>query len=272
MRKQAENICKFVTESSTEALSTSSFVLEKNVPSEGYEYIRKANVMHLCLSGSGRLSADAFEGDILPGMLFFTFSGEKVRLCDLGGFEYMYISFEGQKSDILFERFGISKASRVFRGFEGLFSFWQSALGRADSMNLDLISESVLLYSFSQMSESGETNEEYLTGNIISHIETYFSDRSLSLASTAARLGYNPKYLSRVFSKNTGSTFSEYLRSTRIKHAIFLIEQGVTSVKNVAILSGYSDPLYFSNVFRSVTGLSPSEYIGKARGEREIRN
>lgn len=263
MRRQAENICKFVTESSIESLVTSNFVLEKNVPSAGYEYIRKCNVMHLCLSGSGHLVADAFDGEVSTGMLFFTFSGEKVRLCDLGGFEYMYISFDGQKSDALFERFGISKTSRVFRGFEGLFSFWQSSLGRADSSNLDLISESVLLYSFSQMSQSRVSSEEYLAGSIISHIETYFTDSTLSLASTAARLGYNPKYLSRVFAKNTGSTFSEYLRNTRIKHAVFLIEQGVSSVKNVALLSGYSDPLYFSNVFRQVMGISPSEYMGK---------
>ena len=57
--------------------------------------------------------------------------------------------------------------------------------------------------------------------------------------------------------------FSEYLRLVRVKHAVMLIENGVTSVKNVASLSGFSDPLYFSKVFTESVGVSPSEYRRK---------
>ena len=45
--------------------------------------------------------------------------------------------------------------------------------------------------------------------------------------------------------------------------AVFLMDQGVTAIKNVALLSGYKDPLYFSNVFKKAVGLTPSEYISK---------
>ena len=43
-------------------------------------------------------------------------------------------------------------------------------------------------------------------------------------------------------------TFSAYLTNVRLKHAVFLMEQNVTSIKNIALLCGYKDPLYFSNV------------------------
>jgi len=42
---------------------------------------------------------------------------------------------------------------------------------------------------------------------------------------------------------------------------MFLIEQGIVSVKNVAILSGFQDALYFSKVFKDAVGISPKEYI-----------
>jgi transcriptional regulator GlxA family with amidase domain len=63
--------------------------------------------------------------------------------------------------------------------------------------------------------------------------------------------------------------YTQYLREQRIKHAIFLMEQGVVSVKNVAILSGFSDALYFSKIFTASVGVSPKAYIQKISGERE---
>jgi two-component system response regulator YesN len=53
---------------------------------------------------------------------------------------------------------------------------------------------------------------------------------------------------------------NEYLRTLRINHAVFLIDHGIDSVKNVALLSGFSDPLYFSAVFKKHIGMSPKEY------------
>jgi YesN/AraC family two-component response regulator len=46
-----------------------------------------------------------------------------------------------------------------------------------------------------------------------------------------------------------------------MKYATMLFDRGLDSVKNVAQLSGYSDPFYFSNVFKKSVGVSPKEYI-----------
>ena len=47
----------------------------------------------------------------------------------------------------------------------------------------------------------------------------------------------------------------------RIKYAVSLLEHGIGSVKNVAFLSGFSDPMYFSTVFKKVVGVSPKDYM-----------
>ena len=42
-----------------------------------------------------------------------------------------------------------------------------------------------------------------------------------------------------------------------------LFNEGLDSVKNVALLSGFSDPLYFSKVFKKRVGCAPTEYISR---------
>ena len=88
-----------------------------------------------------------------------------------------------------------------------------------------------------------------------------FSDPTLSIANLSEELSYHPKYISHLFKKEMGITYSEYLRDTRLNYARGLFDHGLDSVKNVALLSGFSDPLYFSSVFKKVVGLSPTDYI-----------
>ena len=57
-----------------------------------------------------------------------------------------------------------------------------------------------------------------------------------------------------------GIGYTEYLRTLRVKYAIMLFEQGIDSAKNVAFLAGFSNPLYFSKVFKQVVGVAPSEF------------
>lgn len=74
-------------------------------------------------------------------------------------------------------------------------------------------------------------------------------------------MNYDSKYLSFYFKKHKRICYSEYLRDLRISHSLFLMEQGITSIKNIALLSGFGDALYFSKVFKKVTGKTPKEHI-----------
>ena len=61
-----------------------------------------------------------------------------------------------------------------------------------------------------------------------------------------------------------------HLEDVRIKYAISLFNEGLDSVKNVALLSGFSDPLYFSKVFaKSVISASNEVYPQKFRFIRQ---
>ena len=181
-----------------------------------------------------------------------------------GKCELMYIDFTGARSGVLFSRFGITKFSRLYNSFDGLIPLWYDSLCRASDTNLDLVSESILLYTFSRLQMDTDKNNS-LTNKILEITEERFMDSSLSISTIAADLSYNPKYISHLFKKKMGVSYSEYLCNMRIKYAVSLLEHGIDSIKNTAFLSGFSDPLYFSTVFKKNVGISPKEYVSRLK-------
>ena len=91
-------------------------------------------------------------------------------------------------------------------------------------------------------------------------IEENLGCMELSLSMVAGHIGITPNYLSTLFSKETGETFSEYLNSVRIRRAAQLLKSSSDSINEIAVKTGYSDALYFSKVFRRLIGMSPREF------------
>jgi len=260
--KNQNNICKFITMKNNSKISTVNFVYEK-IAANNKPQISIYNGIYLVTSGTGLLSTDVKTNKLKAGNIFFTFKGIPYEIINKEKLNYMYITFEGERCEELFSRFGISPNNCIFDGHEGLIAFWQNAIIRANQKNLDLISESVLLYTLGGMTPTETTKEDSLINTILKYIEDNFNDNDLSLETLSNTMGYNSKYISRIFKDSMGINFSTYLTNTRIQYAVFLIEQGVTSIKNIAILCGYKDAFYFSNVFKNSVGMSPSSYINK---------
>ena len=220
------------------------------------------NRMILCTDGGGVVTVGGTNYIIRVGSLLFCMQGEVLSVTPEEGLVYMYVGFKGTRSEELFHRFDVTPLSRIYSGFEGMIPFWRESLFKSVEKNLDLTAESILLFTFSKLvGEGGGNGESGLVSKIIEITEDHFGNYNLNISIIAEKLSYHPKYLSHLFKSKTGVTYSEYLRSVRMKYATMLFDRGLDSVKNVAQLSGYSDPFYFSNVFKKCIGLSPKEYI-----------
>ena len=164
------------------------------------------------------------------------------------------------------QRLAISEVNCVFSGYEGLIPFWVDCSKDADAGNIDFLCEAVLLYSLSKLKPQ-QKDQSSVINRMVMLIQKRFSEHDLTVSVIAEELGYSEKYLSSLFKKRIGISFTQYLQEIRLKHAIFLMEEGVVSVKNVALLSGFRDPLYFSRVFSKVYGISPKAYIQRIAGQ-----
>ena len=66
--------------------------------------------------------------------------------------------------------------------------------------------------------------------------------------------------LSCKFKEETGENFIEYLTRIRIEKAKEFLKQPEVSVKEAGVKSGYTDPNYFSRIFKKQTDMTPSEF------------
>ncbi len=262
------NICKFVSSSYTSDLRITCFVYESNPEVIRYPNVLKTHTLLLFTKGNGTAVCDQLCFPVNSGSVLFGFKGETLYIESEGICEYMYIAFEGARADTLFDRFHVRCETRCFTGFDSLIPLWKDSLARASDKTVDLVGESILLYTFSCLHKNCTPQNE-LIDRIIGLTETHFTNAALSLTALAKELGYNAKYLSHVFKKQTGSPYSEYLRTLRIRYAISLLNNGLDSIKNVALLSGFSDPLYFSTVFKQVLGVSPRDYVRHHNAQTE---
>lgn len=255
----SKNICKFVTPALPHTLTVECFVQE----SDPTVYARpQPMVTHravLAVSGEGMFVLDGHPLPFRSGTLLFVFQGERFHIESEGELTYLYIGFEGGRAEELFRRFDLRRTNRYFDGFDGLIPLWCESLSRASEQTVDLAAESVLLYTFSRLAGTVKERSEVVE-RMLALTEERFTDPDLSLSSLAEELSYNAKYLSHLFKEKLGTSYSDYLRTLRIKYAVSLFDHGIESVKNVALLSGFSDPLYFSTIFKRHTGRSPSDY------------
>ena len=74
-------------------------------------------------------------------------------------------------------------------------------------------------------------------------------------------------YFSTVFKKETGKTFIGYLTDLRMEQAVDLLITKQEKTYMIADKVGYTDPNYFSYVFKRKEGMLPKEYLKKTRNE-----
>jgi AraC-like DNA-binding protein len=84
-------------------------------------------------------------------------------------------------------------------------------------------------------------------------------DSPLSLDDIAAAACANKSHLCREFKIAAGITVIDYLTRVRMEAARRLLITGLP-IGRVSELVGFTDPYYFSRVFRCATGLSPSDF------------
>ena len=92
-------------------------------------------------------------------------------------------------------------------------------------------------------------------------------DQPLSLEILAKQTHFSKYYLCDLFRRKTGMTPMQYVRLLRISRAQRLLLSTRDSISNIGLACGYDNFSFFCRVFRTVSGMSPSEYRRKMGGE-----
>jgi AraC-like DNA-binding protein len=84
--------------------------------------------------------------------------------------------------------------------------------------------------------------------------------QSLNVRTLAAQANLSASHYSALFKRQTGYAPIDYFTRLRMHRVCQLLEGSQHSIKTIAAMFGYEDPMYFSRVFKQVNGVSPSEY------------
>jgi two-component system response regulator YesN len=106
-------------------------------------------------------------------------------------------------------------------------------------------------------------------GKIVEQTNILISERfsqDLNLDDISKEVHISPQYLSRLYKSETGENFIDRLTSVRIENAKKLMKESRYSIKEICYMSGYSDPNYFSKLFKKHEGISPTDYQKQVQG------
>lgn len=115
-----------------------------------------------------------------------------------------------------------------------------------------------LALSFNLNNARGPKLPQYVL-DAIRYIDENYA-RPITLHEIAQNVYINNWYLSAQFSKYMKLSLNEYINKVRINHAMQLLKSGNMRIYQVSSEVGFSDPAYFSAVFRRFTGVTPKEY------------
>ncbi|NOU93931.1 AraC family transcriptional regulator [Paenibacillus sp. LMG 31456] len=89
--------------------------------------------------------------------------------------------------------------------------------------------------------------------------------QKITLEEVADYLHLNSSYFSRLYKKETGLTFIEYVIQTKMNKAKELLDTTDKTVEEISYLLGYDNKRYFIQLFKNEMGVPPMAYSGATK-------
>lgn len=128
---------------------------------------------------------------------------------------------------------------------------------RMEQMSNDL--RQFLEQVFARLKEKQESISRKPIREAREYIARHFKE-DIDLEQVSCIVGFNSSYFSRLFKKETGKNFVEYLTELRMLEAQQLLSETDKSIAEIAEEVGYTDDKYFSRAFKKYSGLKPKDY------------
>ena len=84
--------------------------------------------------------------------------------------------------------------------------------------------------------------------------------KDLTLKGIADNISLSPNWLSEIFTRNTGTTITQYINKVRVDRAAKLLSATSESVSQIAFQVGFNNPQHFNKIFKDLQGLTPTTF------------
>ena len=112
------------------------------------------------------------------------------------------------------------------------------------------------------------TDEKFLE-KLENIVKNKIAESDLSVETISQEIGISRSQLQRKLKQLTNQNPSDYIKTTRLRHAAWLLSCKNLSVSEVSYATGFSSLSHFSNSFKEFYGMSPSHYMEIHRSNRD---
>ena len=231
--------------------------------------LRDHYLIHFVASGSGILRCNQQEYTVGAGELFIILPSQvaSYQADDTNPWRYNWVGFNGTDARRLVKMTGLSRQQPVLRSSDPELT--STLLRRiADAADNTAAADAEMagcLYLFlahlirmNQQNTATNPRQTYVAGALRYIQYNYAND--IGVTDIARHVGISRSQLYRAFLQDFGVSPHDYLQTYRINEACSLLHDPAYSVAEVAGSVGFNDPLYFSRVFKSIKGTTPSQY------------
>lgn len=102
-------------------------------------------------------------------------------------------------------------------------------------------------------------NKDWLIERAEEYIRTYYTS-NIRAHEVADYINISPNYFSTLFKQKTEKSFNEYINELRVEKAKILLEETPFKVNEIAEKVGYQEYKYFVEIFKKLSGLTPTQF------------
>jgi AraC-like DNA-binding protein len=232
--------------------------------------------VYLVDGGKGVYTLGTAEFPVKENDLFVMYPDVPVRcVADKGEPLKMFaVSFDGVDARLLLNAAGFEPknpvkaldshfAGQITKVFDGIY-VW-----RAQEIYSTVQSTAMIYLLLSALVKNSSVDQSAMppgwTGTVhfqkaVDYITANYS-RPINVGDIAGNVNLSRSRLYRVFMQQIFISPQQYLIEYRMRQAIHFLEKRKGSIKEIANAVGIEDPQYFSNLFKQVTGKSPTSYM-----------
>lgn len=100
--------------------------------------------------------------------------------------------------------------------------------------------------------------------SILNYISEHYTE-DISLSGIADEFGYEPHYLSRIFTKTVKINLKQYINQYRIDCAKDYLLQTKKNITDIALLCGFQSVRNFNRVFKEFEKMTPGQFVNISR-------
>jgi AraC-like DNA-binding protein len=122
-----------------------------------------------------------------------------------------------------------------------------------------------LVWKFSRHQGNGAIDSTLRLRQVAEYLRQ-IPEKAVAIGALAEMANLSVSHFCALFKRVTGSPPIEYCLQMKVQRACELLDTTGQSIKSIASQVGFSDPLYFSRIFRKVHGISPKAYRSIEKG------